>query len=172
MAQKENGGIEMPESAFVDLKVNSATNGSVYFASDVICTIAGLALAEIDGVDSAVRLNAQRNDKNSKKNAINIRSLTKGIKADVKDGNVSLSITTVIEYGYAVPEVSRSIQENVKKTVETMTGMTVQNVDVHVTGLNFDKEDTLPEGTSYHNYISGNSAKAIAEKEANGNQGE
>ena len=156
----------MPETAFVDVKVNSATSGSVYFASDVICTIAGLALTEIEGVVTLSKTVAQRSDKSAKKNTINIKNLTRGIKAEVKDNKVALSITTVVEYGYSVPEVCKSIQENVKKTVETMTGMTVLNVDVHVTGLNFEKENSLPVNVEYHNYISGGSAKEIQEAPA------
>ena len=151
----------MPDNDFVDVEVNSSTGGSVYFASDVIATIAGLALTEIDGIANVIRYNGLRNDKSGKKNALNIKILTKGIKVDVKDRSVSISITTVIDYGCSVPEVCRAIQENVKKTVETMTGMNVKSVDVHVTGLNFDKEDAVD--TNYHNFIPVGNPKVIAE---------
>ena len=153
----------MPEKAFVDVKVNSATNGSVYFASDVICTIAGLALTEVEGVVTFAKNSMQRNEKNIKKNTVNIKNLTRGIKAEVKDNRVSLTITTVVEYGHSVPEVSKNIQENVKKTVETMTGMNVQSVDVHISGLSFEKENSLPGDGEYQYYISGSKTKAIEE---------
>lgn len=157
----------MPENSFVDVKLSPATKGSVYFASDVISTIAGLALTEIEGIANIIKYNGLRNDKNSKKNAINIKSLTKGIKADVKDNKVSLSITGVIEYGYSVPEVCRAIQENVKKTVETMTGMTVENVDVHITSLSVEKENAVLDETNLHTYIANGANKVITEASEN-----
>ena len=162
----------MPENSFVDMKVNSSTGGCVYFASDVICTIAGLALTEIEGVANVVRYAGLRNDKNVKKNAVNIKNLTKGIRADVKENTVAISINAIIEYGYSVPEVSKSIQENVKKTVETMTGMTVDTVDVHVTGLNFDKENSALPDADYHNFIPGGNAKVIADASSQKSEGE
>ena len=153
----------MPEKSFVDLKVNSATNGSVYFASDVIATIAGLALTEIEGITNIVRYNTSKADK-TKKSTLNIKNLTKGIRVEVKENVVSIAITATIEYGYAVSEVCRNIQENIKKTVESMTGMTVKNVDVHVSGLNFDKDSVLGSDSEYHSAIAASDAKAIGEK--------
>ncbi len=153
----------MAENSFVDLKINSPASGSVYFASDVIATIAGLSLTEIEGIANIIKYGGLRNDKSGKKNTLNIKNLTKGIRVDVKDNLVSVSITSVIEYGYSVPEVCRAIQENVKKTIETMTGMSVKSVDVHVTGLNFEKENAAVPETDYHSYLTQAEAKAIAE---------
>ncbi len=45
----------MPDSSVLDVKLNSNTRGSVYFAADVIATISGLALTEIDGIATIVR---------------------------------------------------------------------------------------------------------------------
>ena len=150
----------MPENTSVDLTINSASGGSVYFASDVIATIAGLALTEIEGITNIVRYNT----KADKKSTLNIKNLTKGIKVDVKENVVSISITATLEYGYAVSEVCRNIQENVKKTVESMTGMEVKNVDVHVSGLNFDKENVLGSDADYRSALTSDQAKAISGK--------
>jgi len=46
-----------------------------------------------------------------------------------------------VEYGSPVPDVARSIQENVKKAIETMSGLDVLSVDVHVQGVSFEKEN-------------------------------
>ena len=53
---------------------------------------------------------------------------------------VTVDITIVVEYGSPVPDVARSIQENVKKAIETMSGLEVHSVDVRVSGISFEKD--------------------------------
>ena len=53
---------------------------------------------------------------------------------------MSVDITITVDYGSPVPDVARNIQENVKKAIETMSGLDVRNVDVHVTGISFERE--------------------------------
>ena len=53
---------------------------------------------------------------------------------------IKVDISIVVEYGSPVPDVAHSIQENVKKAVETMSGLDVHTVDVHVTGISFERE--------------------------------
>ena len=77
-----------------------------------------------------------------------------------------MQISCVIEYGYSVHEVCANIQENVKKTIETMTGMTVKNVDVHVTGLSFSKEDKEAAELEYRKYMLESSESGTGESEA------
>ena len=60
----------MAENSFVDLKINSPASGSVYFASDVIATIAGLSLTEIEGIANIIKYGGLRNDKSGKKNTL------------------------------------------------------------------------------------------------------
>ena len=52
-----------------------------------------------------------------------------------------LDVTIVVEYGSPVPDVAHNIQENVKKAIETMSGLDVRNVDVHVQGVSFEREN-------------------------------
>ena len=68
------------------------------------------------------------------------RNFTKGVRIDLDDNQVTADITIVVEYGSPVPDVARGIQENVKKAIETMTGLTVRSVDVHVSGISFERE--------------------------------
>lgn len=130
----------MAENTPVDLKIATGSNGTVCFASDVLATIAGLALTEIEGITNNAGFSALLAEKLSRKAQNNIKNLTRGIKVDVNGKDVSVTVTATLEYGYSVPDVSREIQEGIKKTIETMTGMNVVNVDVHVTSLSFEKE--------------------------------
>ena len=120
-----------------DVKLNENPNGTVSFATEVVATIAGLAATEVDGVASMISPSSGLADMFSRKSN---RNLTKGVRIDLDDNRVSVDITITVDYGSPVPDVARNIQENVKKAIETMSGLDVRNVDVHVTGISFERE--------------------------------
>lgn len=142
----------MSENINKEIKITTPGNSEVYFAPDVLSTIAGLALSEVEGIANSVRFSGLIAEKLTRK-PTNVKNLTKGIKVEVIDNLVCVQISCMIEYGFAVHEVCANIQENVKKTIETMTGMTVRNVDVHVTGLSFSKEDKEAAELEYQKYM-------------------
>lgn len=128
----------MSENYPSDVKLNENTDGSVTFATEVVATIAGLAATEVEGVASmSSQSNNSLADMFSKKNT---RNLTKGVRIDLDSSMVTVDITIVVEYGSPVPDVAHNIQENVKKAIETMTGLDVRSVDVHVSGISFERE--------------------------------
>ena len=127
----------MSENYPSDVKLNENPNGTVSFATEVVATIAGLAATEVDGVASMISPSAGIADMFSRKSN---RNLTKGVRIDLEDNRVSVDITITVDYGSPVPDVARNIQENVKKAIETMSGLDVRNVDVHVTGISFERE--------------------------------
>ena len=127
----------MSENYPSDVKLNENPNGTVSFATEVVATIAGLAATEVDGVASMISPASGLADMFSRKSN---RNLTKGVRIDLEDNRVSVDITITVDYGSPVPDVARNIQENVKKAIETMAGLDVRNVDVHVTGISFERE--------------------------------
>ena len=66
------------------------------------------------------------------------KNLAKGIKADIEDGKAKLDVNIIVEYGSRIPDVAFEIQNRVKKAVENMTGLVVEEVNVHVQGVNTD----------------------------------
>ena len=127
----------MSENYPSDVKLNENPNGTVSFATEVVATIAGLAATEVDGVASMISPSAGLADMFSRKSN---RNLTKGVRIDLVDNRVSVDITITVDYGSPVPDVARNIQENVKKAIETMSGLDVRSVDVHVSGISFERE--------------------------------
>lgn len=101
--------------------------GQVKISNDVISTIAGLAALEIEGIET----NTTLTDKLFKNN---------GVKIQVEEEEVSLDVMVMVEYGVSIPDIAFKIQENVKNTVETMTGLNVSQVNIHVQGISFKKE--------------------------------
>ena len=119
----------MSENYPSDVKLDENPNGTVSFATEVVATIAGVA--------SMISPSSGLADMFSRKSN---RNLTKGVRIDLADNKVSADITITVEYGSPVPDVARNIQENVKKAIETMSGLDVKSVDVHVTGISFERE--------------------------------
>ena len=109
--------------------------GEVVIADEVIAVVAGLAAVEVDGVASmAGNATKELISKLGKK------LLSKGVKVDVLEGVVSIAIAINIKYGFNVMSVSKKVQEKVKATVESMTGLTVADVNVRVAGVDVDAE--------------------------------
>ncbi len=112
--------------------------GIVQIADDVIAVIAEIAALEVDGMKSVGTL------KQELMQTITGKKLAKGVRVDIGDveGEVSIAITGVVNYGARIKDVCLEIQEKVKNSIETMTGLKVTNVDVHVVGVAFDTEET------------------------------
>ena len=127
----------MVENNPSDVKLDENPDGTVSFATDVVAKIAGLAATEVEGVASMSSPSSALADMFSRKNT---RNFTKGVRIDLDGNCVTVDVTIVVEYGSPVPDVARSIQENVKKAIETMSGLTVHSVDVHVSGISFERD--------------------------------
>lgn len=121
-----------------DVRMEDNPNGTVSFATEVVATIAGLAVTEVEGVAGMVNGNNGIADVFSRKNSA--RNYSKGVRIDLEGNKVTADVSITVEYGSPVPDVAKGIQENVKKAIETMSGLDVKSVDVHVTGVSFEKE--------------------------------
>ena len=69
------------------------------------------------------------------------KSLSKGIKVDAGDKEVKIDVNIIVEYGSRIPDVAFEIQNRVKKSVESMTGLKVSEVNVHVQGVKTEKDE-------------------------------
>ena len=73
------------------------------------------------------------------------KNLAKGIKVDKEENKVKIDVNIIVEYGTIIPDIAFEIQNRVKTSVENMTGLTVEEVNVHVQGVNTNtvsKEET------------------------------
>ena len=104
--------------------------GTVKIADDVVAMIAGLACQEVDGVTSmATNIGDQLFTK------MGFQNLTQGVKTEITGNNVKVAVAVVVDYSYNIPSVSAKIQEKVKQSIETMTGLNVTDVNVRVAGV-------------------------------------
>ena len=68
------------------------------------------------------------------------KNFAKGVKVQVGEKEASIDLFVTVEYGCRIPDIAWEIQNKVKSAVETMTGLSVVDVNVHVQGVNVPKE--------------------------------
>ena len=105
--------------------------GEVKVADEVVAIIAGLAATEVEGVDSL----GGNNEIVSK---LGMKNLSKGVKVTVEESSVLVDITLNLKYGTQIPAVSAKVQDKVKSAIETMTGLSVTEVNIKVASVNVE----------------------------------
>lgn len=111
--------------------------GVVKISDEVVSVIANIAAEEINGVSDLQSLTGN-----------NISQLLKGKKVSGKNVKVTLNeeyaiidLNLAVEYGIKIPEIVSAVQENVKRTVETITGLKVSSVNVNVQSIYIPKTE-------------------------------
>ena len=122
---------ENEEIVELDNEIKTENEG-IKISNDVVAVIAGVAVSEVNGVAGMAGGFAGGISEvfSGKKN------LAKGIKVEVSENIAKIDVNIIVEYGSRIPDVAFEIQNRVKKAVETMTGLTVSEVNVHVQGVN------------------------------------
>ena len=72
---------------------------------------------------------------------LGIKNLSKGVKVDVLEGVVTVSLALNLKYDYSIMEVTKTVQEKVKNAVENMTGLEVADVNIKVAGVEMEKQN-------------------------------
>ena len=106
--------------------------GTVQIADDVVAMIASLATTEVDGVSAMAG-----NITNELMSKVGVKNLTKGVKVEVQDKNVTVDLAVTMEYGYNIPA---TCQQKVKNAIENMTGLTCSDVNIRIAGVNMKKD--------------------------------
>ncbi len=110
--------------------------GTVKIADEVVSIIAGLAATEVEGVASMSGGLA-----GGISEVLGRKSFSKGVKVEVGTEEAKIDIFITVKYGERIPDVAWDIQESVKKAIETMTGLNVSSVNIHVQGVQFPKQE-------------------------------
>lgn len=109
--------------------------GAVRIADDVVAVIAEIATKEVKGI---VSMSGGIAD--SITEMLGKKSPSKGVKVEVGDEETAIDLFVIVDYGVRIPDVAWQVQENVKKAVETMTGLKVIEVNIHIQGVNIERE--------------------------------
>lgn len=105
----------------------SCEKGSVHISEEVIAVITAAAINEVEGVAGLAG-----NEFVGKKHA------SRGVKVYFGEGDITIDAHIMIRYGSGIAGVAGKVQDGVISAVESMTGIQ-PTVNVHVTGVSFDK---------------------------------
>lgn len=119
------------------LTENNLTQGRTEISEEVISKIAGIAAMECFGVVGM----ASRKISDGIAELLRKENLTKGVQVKIDEGKVVLDLFLIVAYGIKISEMAVNVQEKVKFNVENMTGMKVENVNIHIQGVRVDAEE-------------------------------
>ena len=108
--------------------------GVVQIADDVVAMIASLAATEVEGVSAMAG-----NITNELMSKVGVKNLTKGVKVDVLENNVTVDLAVTMEYGYNIPATCQRVQTKVKAAIENMTGLNCSDVNIRIAGVKLNK---------------------------------
>ena len=138
-------------------KENDST-GTITYANEVIAIIAGVAANEVEGI-AGMCSGAGLSDV-----FVRTRNIKKGVKVEIGAEEASVDLYVIVEYGTPIQIAAQNVQESVRKAIETMTGLHVVRVDVHVNSVSFEKEKLEEEAGLENAMLSDTQAPALEEE--------
>ena len=132
----------MPESKNQEYTAGETVNayGSIKISEDAIAGIVSMVAAQIKGISAmSGSMAAGLTEKLGKKN------LTKGVKVELNDQDVMIALYIFVEYGVKIPKLALEIQNQVRDSIHTMTGLRVKEVNIYVQGISFDHTEPVEE---------------------------
>ena len=116
--------------------VQEVTDGSIQISEDVVASIAAMAVLEVEGVCGlSGNLGAELAEMLGKK------SLGKGIRiTPAENDSLVIDCNIVVQFGQAIFDLAKSVQDAVKSSVESVTGLTVNQVNVNISGIAITKD--------------------------------
>ncbi len=123
---------------------NQNADGIVKISDEVIAVCAVNATLKTKGV-----ANLSGGFSNAlSKNILGKELMSKGVKVSQSEEGVEIDVHITVKYHARIPAVAWDIQENVKNEVQSMTGLPVRAVNIHVQGVEIpDGPEFIPEGT-------------------------
>ncbi|MBS7316532.1 MAG: Asp23/Gls24 family envelope stress response protein [Clostridiaceae bacterium] len=108
--------------------------GNVKISEDVVASIVTIAANEVEGVAVTPASALDFAERWGKK------GMGRGVRVTLEEKTVAIELCVQMTYGIKIPQTALKVQQKVKMAVESMTGLTVRNINVTVSGVSFDKE--------------------------------
>lgn len=120
--------------------------GKTSISNEVVTKIVALATKEIAGMHEMGTLGFGDALTGLAQRAVKSAQNTQGVNVEVGEREAAVDVKVVVEYGVSIPQLAAAIRRNITSRVNAMTGLTVQEVNIDVTGLHFageSKEKTV-----------------------------
>ncbi|MBC8590572.1 Asp23/Gls24 family envelope stress response protein [Wansuia hejianensis] len=119
---------------------NEKEYGSIKISNDVVSIIAGVASTQVEGVAGmSGGITGGITD------MLGMKNLSKGVKVELGEREAAIDVFIIAEYGSNITEIGKKVQESVKNSIETMTGLQATEVNVHIQGVNTPREGKKEE---------------------------
>ncbi|MGE5559259.1 MAG: Asp23/Gls24 family envelope stress response protein [Bacillota bacterium] len=128
---------------------NHSEAGRIKIANEVLSVIASIAATEVEGV-AGMSVSVPQ----GLAELFRLGNTAKGVRVQMSDDMLALDLFITIDYQAKLPEVAWKVQENVKKAVETMTGLVVDEINVHIQGVKIPREEKPREAARLKQDIS------------------
>lgn len=109
-------------------------DGNVKISTEVIASIAGVAATEVEGVVGMSGGIKGLSD------ILGLKNISKGIKVEVGEKSTAIDLVIIVEYGKNISEIAKNVQQNIRTSIENMTGLDVIEVNVTIQGISMPKE--------------------------------
>ncbi|MNW40639.1 hypothetical protein D3C74_177550 [compost metagenome] len=103
--------------------------GSIRISNKAIAKIASMSILEVKEVTALVDGKMKRNDKSKCYKAVEVR---------IKESEITIDFCPIVRLGTPLHQLSRTLQNNIKKAVEEMTGLIVLSVNITIVGLHYE----------------------------------
>lgn len=104
--------------------------GTIRLSDSAIGEIACVAAKSAEGV-----LGIDSGALGSLAESFGVINFTRGVKVYLNHDIVSIDINIIICFGYDVSEVAEKVQDKIKESIEKMTGLIVDKVNININGV-------------------------------------
>ncbi|WP_251546290.1 Asp23/Gls24 family envelope stress response protein [Limosilactobacillus caecicola] len=112
-------------------------SGTIDISNDVISTVVGGAATDNYGVVGMASRNPLKDGFNK---ILQRDNYSQGVVVRQQDNGIAVEVNIIVEYGIKISEVSKSVQEKVKYNLETLLGITANDVNVNVQGVRVSED--------------------------------
>jgi uncharacterized alkaline shock family protein YloU len=115
--------------------------GRTTIADAVVAKIAGMSAREVPGVHRLVPRSVGSTVAGLAQRVVGAESPTQGVSVQVGQREAVVDLSFIVEYGVSIPQVADAVRNNIVNRVQSMTGLTVREVNIDVTDLFFPGEE-------------------------------
>ena len=115
--------------------INTDDKGSINISEDVVAVIAAVAAAEVEGVHGPFVTHNKEIT-----NVLGRKGLSKGVKLNISDDDVTIDVSIIAEVGFSVSDVGAAVQKSVMSAVQDTVGVKVSAVNVSICGIALKKK--------------------------------
>ena len=135
MAYGESREVRMAEKRTTYKIKDFGDKGKVIISEEIITVVAALAATEVEGIASL-----SGNITHDQVGKAGAKNLGKSVKVMVQNDAVSVDVNLLMEYGKNIIKTSQNVQDKIRTSIESMTGMKVSNVNVHIAGVEMEEQ--------------------------------